>query len=85
MITHKLHEVMSVSDRVHVLRKGKSIVTVNTSETNQQQLTEMIVGRAVSLKIERPITEGKTDRLLVKGLSCLTPDGVKALQDVSFT
>jgi simple sugar transport system ATP-binding protein len=85
IITHKLHEVMAVSDRVHVMRKGKSIAAVNTSETNQQELTEMMVGRAVSLKIDRPVTDGKTDILQIKELNCLTPDGVKALNNVSFS
>jgi simple sugar transport system ATP-binding protein len=85
IITHKLHEVMAVSDRVHVMRKGKSIATVNTSKTNRQELTEMMVGRAVSLKIDRPIIKNKTDRLEVNSLSCLTSDGVQALKDVSFT
>ena len=85
IITHKLNEVLSVSDRVHVLRKGKSIATVNTAETNYQELTDMMVGRAVSLKIDRPETETKSDRLFVKNLTCKTPDGVAALKDVNFT
>ena len=85
IITHKLNEVMAVSDRVHILRKGKSIATVNTAETNPQDLTEMMVGRAVSLAIDRPLVENKEDRLYVKNLNCLTPDGTKALQNVSFT
>ena len=84
IITHKLHEVLAVSDRVHILRKGKSIATVNTSETNQQELTEMMVGRAVSLSIDRPKVSGKQLRLQVEGLNCLTHDGVKILQDVAF-
>lgn len=85
IITHKLHEVLAVSDRVHILRKGKSIATVNTAETNQQELTEMMVGRSISLKIDRPVCEKCCDKLDIKGLNCLTPDGVKALQNVSFT
>ncbi|MCL2578452.1 MAG: ABC transporter ATP-binding protein [Oscillospiraceae bacterium] len=84
IITHKLHEVLAVSDRVHIMRKGKSIATVNTSETNQKELTEMMVGRSIDLKIDRPVCEGQCDRLKVEGLNCLTPDGVKALQDVCF-
>ncbi|MCL2201586.1 MAG: ATP-binding cassette domain-containing protein, partial [Oscillospiraceae bacterium] len=59
IITHKLHEVLSVSDRVHVLRKSKSVGTVNTAQTNQQELTEMMVGRSISLKIDRPVIENK--------------------------
>jgi simple sugar transport system ATP-binding protein len=85
LITHKLYEVLGVSDRVHVLRKGKSIATVETSGTNQHELTEMMVGRAVSLKIDRPVTETRQDRMLIKNLSCLSSEGVKALQDVSFS
>jgi len=85
LITHKLHEVLSVSDRVHILRKGQSIATVNTPETSQRELTEMMVGRAVSLKIDRPVTENKADRILVNKLNCLTSEGVRALQDISFT
>ena len=84
IITHKLYEVMSVSDRVHILRKGKSIDCVNTSETNQQELTEMMVGRAISLKIDRPVTDNKVDKLEVKSLNCLSADGVKALSDINF-
>ena len=85
IITHKLHEVLAVSDRVHILRKGQSIATVNTAETNQQELTEMMVGRTVSLKIDRPIVENKINRLQVKGLSCTSLEGVKTLQDICFT
>jgi len=84
IITHKLQEVLAVSDRVHILRKGKSIATVNTSETNRQELTDMMVGRAASLKIARPLIENKTSRLLVKSLSCLTPDGARILENVDF-
>jgi len=85
IITHKLNEVLAVSDRVHVLRKGQSIATVNTSETNQQELTEMMVGRTVSLEIDRPIVENKEDRLDIINLTCLTPAGTQALKNVSFT
>ncbi|MCL2405744.1 MAG: ABC transporter ATP-binding protein [Defluviitaleaceae bacterium] len=85
IITHKLNEVLAVSDRVHILRKGKSIATVITAETNQQELTEMMVGRAVSLKIDRPVTQDKSTRLEVQGLNCVSTDGVKALHDINFT
>ena len=85
IITHKLNEVMAVSDRVHVLRKGQSIGTVNTGETSQQELTEMMVGHAVSLKIDRPVVPDKALRLEVNGVSCVNADGVKALMDIGFT
>ena len=57
IITHKLNEVMEISDRVSILRKGEYIATVDTKETNEQELTELMVGRKVSLSIERPKTE----------------------------
>ena len=84
IITHKLNEVLAVSDRAHVLRRGKSVATVNTEETNQHELTEMMVGRAVDLKINRPICENQRDVLEVKNLSCKNADGVMALKDVGF-
>ena len=54
IITHKLHEVMALSDKVTVLRKGKYIGTVATSQTTPQALTDMMVGRSVTLDIGRP-------------------------------
>jgi len=85
IITHKLNEVLSVSDRVHILRRGKSIATVNTAETDRQQLTGMMVGRVIDLKIDRPLVEKKEKRLEVRGLNCRNSDDVKILRDVSFT
>lgn len=85
IITHKLNEVMEISDRVAVLRKGEYIATVNTSETNPQALTNMMVGRAVSLDIERPPVRHAKDRLTVQSLNCTSSDGVKVLDNVSFT
>ena len=85
IITHKLNEVMAISDKVAVLRKGKYIGTVNTAETNPQALTDMMVGHAVTLDIDRPMAKYRDLRLEVKGLNCRGSDGVKALTDVSFT
>ena len=85
IITHKLNEVMAISDKVAVLRKGKYIGTVNTAETNPQALTDMMVGHAVTLDIDRPMAQYHDLRLEVKGLNCRGSDGVKALTDVSFT
>ncbi len=84
IITHKLHEVMAISDKVAVLCKGKYIGTVNTAETDPQKLTEMMVGHAVSLNIDRPKTKYQDLRLEVKGLNCWGAEGVRALEDVSF-
>ena len=84
IITHKLHEVMALSDRVAVLRKGKYIGTVHTADTDPQKLTEMMVGRAVSLNIDRPEAKYRDLRLEVKGLTCRDHEGIKTLDDVSF-
>jgi len=85
IITHKLHEVLSLSDNVAVLRKGEYIGTVKTSETNEMELTEMMVGKKISLNIERSEVVNPTDRLVAEGLTFENHDGVKVLDDVSFT
>lgn len=85
IITHKLHEVLSISDRVSVLRKGEYIGTVNTSATNESMLTEMMVGKKVSLNIERGEPEFPRDRLVVENVSCINREGATLLDKVSFT
>lgn len=85
IITHKLNEVMAISDRVAVLRKGEHVATVNTAETNERELTEMMVGKKIALNIERSEPVGSVDRLTVKELTVVNRDGVKALDNVSFT
>ena len=85
IITHKLHEVLSLSDRVSVLRKGEYIGSVNTAETNETELTEMMVGKKVTLNIDRSEPEDPKDRLIVKNINCVDREGVPVLSDVSFT
>ena len=85
IITHKLHEVLSLSDRVSVLRKGEYVGTVNTSETNESELTEMMVGKKIELNIERSEPKDSVDRLLVKGVTCVDRQGTTMLDNVSFT
>ena len=85
IITHKMHEVLELSDRVSVLRKGEYIGTVNTKETTEAALTEMMVGQKVSLNIDRTEPKNPEDRLEVKGLNCINREGVKLLNDISFT
>ncbi len=84
IITHKLNEVMEISDRVTVLRKGKSIGTVKTSETDAQSLTNMMVGRSVELSIERPECAAGETLLSVKELTVKNEEGALALNGVSF-
>ncbi|MBO4342821.1 MAG: ABC transporter ATP-binding protein [Clostridia bacterium] len=85
IITHKLHEVLSISDKVSVLRKGEYIGTLITKETNESQLTEMMVGKKISLDIDRSEPEGCEDRLVVENLNCTNSDGIKTLDSISFT
>ena len=84
IITHKLNEVMEVSDVVAVLRKGEHIATVKTCETSPEALTEMMVGRAVKLNIERLDPVNPKPRLTIAGLTCRDGEGVKKLDDVGF-
>ena len=84
IITHKLNEVLEISDRVSILRKGEYIGTVLTADASVQSLTDMMVGQKVELDIERPDVEEKHRRLDIKHLTCLDKYGVKALDDVSL-
>ena len=85
IITHKLNEVMEISDKVAVLRKGKYIGTVNTCDTNPQALTEMMVGHAVTLNIDRPEPVDPQPRLEIRNLTVTDIEGVKKLDNVTFT
>ncbi len=84
IITHKLNEVMEISDRVTVLRKGDHIATVNTSETSEKELTEMMVGEKIDLNINRTEPENSKLRLSVSGLTVKNPDGYNVVDNVSF-
>ena len=85
IITHKLNEVMEVSDRVVVLRKGQYIGDVKTSDTRPSELTNMMVGHQVSLNIKRPEPVDPTPRLVVQNLTVIDESGVKRLDNVTFT
>jgi len=85
IITHKLHEVLSVSDRVAVLRKGEHVATVETATTCESELTEMMVGKKVELNIDRSEVKNPIKRLEINDLNCYDVDGVKVLDRVGFT
>lgn len=85
IITHKLHEVLDISDRVSVLRKGEYIGTVDTKDATELSLTEMMVGKKVTLDIDRTEPTNTHKTLEVKNLTCINKDGVKTLDNVSFT
>ncbi|MBR0106467.1 MAG: ABC transporter ATP-binding protein, partial [Lachnospiraceae bacterium] len=84
IITHKLNEVMEISDRVAILRKGEYITTVNTAETNEQELTEWMVGSKIDLNIAHPVSE-KTEPLLeIRDLTVLSDEGYAAIDGLNF-
>lgn len=85
IITHKLNEVLELSDRVSVLRKGKYIGTVETKSATVSSLTEMMVGEKVSLNIERDEPKNCEKRIEITNLTCINAEGRKTLNNVSFT
>ena len=84
IITHKLNEIMSITDRVTVLRQGETISTLETKETNIRQLTELMVGKPVSLSIDKVNAERGKLLLSVQNLTALGEHNVRVLDDVSF-
>lgn len=84
IITHKLNEVMEISDRVVILRKGEYVGAVSTENTNEKELTEMMVGKKVDLKIDRPKTDFDLPLLEIRNLTVNSDDGATAIDDVSF-
>ena len=85
IITHKMHEVEALSDRVAILRHGQFIGDMPTKRTNAQEMTNMMVGHAVTLNIERPDPVDPKPRVEVKGLTVRNIEGILKLDDVSFT
>ena len=84
IITHKLNEVLAISDRVTILRKGKSVGSVETAQCDVAKLTELMVGHAVSLQIERPEPVDAHTILKIVDLTVAKADGTKGLEDVNF-
>ncbi len=84
IITHKLHEVLDISDRVTILRKGEYIETVETKDATEQSLTEAMMGAKVDLNIKREEPKNPVERLDVENLTVIKRDGTKALDNVSF-
>ena len=85
IITHKMHEVLELSDRVAVLRKGAYVGEMMTNDTTAQEMTDMMVGHAVTLNIERPEPVDPRPRIEIEGLSVRSEEGILKLDDVSFT
>ena len=85
IITHKMHEVEELSDRVAILRHGQFVGDMLTKMTNAQEMTNMMVGRPVTLNIERPDPVDPKPRVEVKNLTVRDMEGTLKLEDVSFT
>ena len=84
IITHKLHEVLAVSDRVAILRKGEHVATVDTRDATESSLTEMMVGKKVELNIDRSEPVNPAPRIEIQHLSLKNAEGIDVLKDVSF-
>ena len=84
IITHKMQEVMDISDRVTVLRHGRTVRTLKTSETNRQELTNLMVGRSVNLSIHRPIVEQTDAVLSLSDVTCYNTEKRKLLDGITF-
>lgn len=84
IITHKLNEVLELSDRVAVLRKGKYIGTVQTKDATVESLTEMMVGEKVVLDIERTEPHKPKKRIEMRGVTVRNREGLKVVKEASF-
>lgn len=84
IITHKMNEVMTVADRVTVLRSGETVGTVTKSDTSPKALTELMVGRPMDLSVKRADVKKGSRVLEVKNLNAFNEDKVKALHDITF-
>lgn len=85
IITHKMHEVESLSDRVAILRHGQFVGDMLTKQTNAQEMTNMMVGRPVTLNIDRPDPVNPQPRIEVSGLTVRDIEGTLKLDNVCFT
>jgi simple sugar transport system ATP-binding protein len=84
IITHKLSEVLAISDEVTVMRDGKVVGRVQTKDTNAAELARMMVGREVLLRVEKPEPKVGEPELVVSNLTLTKRDGSKPINDVSF-
>nr|WP_314262615.1 ABC transporter ATP-binding protein [uncultured Devosia sp.] len=85
LITHKLREIMAITDNVSVMRQGEMVTTVKTAETSPEQLAELMVGRRVLLRVDKtPANPGKT-LLEVQNLTVNDDMGIARVKNVSFS
>ncbi|MDJ0638274.1 MAG: ABC transporter ATP-binding protein [Paracoccaceae bacterium] len=84
LITHKLREIMEVTDTVSVMRRGEMTATVKTAETNPQELAELMVGRKVLLEVDKAPAQPKAKVLEVEDLRVVDEDGVERVKGISL-
>lgn len=84
LITHKLREIMQVTDAVTVMRQGEVVADRSTRETSESELAELMVGRKVLLQVDKPLAEPGEVVLKVENVSLRDQRGIKRLDDVSF-
>lgn len=84
LITHKLKEIMQISDRVTIIRRGKVIDTVQTSSTNPNELAEKMVGRGVTFKVDKQAPHVGASVLKLTDVSSKSKDGVAVLNNLNF-
>lgn len=85
IITHKLNEVMEISDKVSILRKGRYIKTLETKNSNERELTDLMVGKSSDLTIERPNCKGEREVLSIKDLTVLNGSGGFAIDGLNLS
>ena len=85
LITHKLKEIMDVSDRVTVIRKGKGIGTVITAETNPNEFASLMVGRQVEFKTVKGEAKPKEEALIIKDLVVTDYRGIEKVKGLNLT
>ncbi|WP_375751160.1 ABC transporter ATP-binding protein [Vibrio sp. HN007] len=84
IITHKLREVLAITDNISVMRQGQMVDHVVTAETNQEQLAELMVGRKVRLKVEKQAAQPKDELIKIKDLSYFDDAGVQRVKGINF-
>ncbi|WP_267902920.1 ABC transporter ATP-binding protein [Vibrio fluvialis] len=85
IITHKLREVLAITDNISVMRQGQMVAHVKTSDTNREELAELMVGRKVRLKVEKSEPHPQQALLQVEHLNYVDSSGVPRVKDISFS
>ena len=85
LITHKLREIMAITNHVSVMRNGEMVAHLKTSDTNREELAELMVGRKVLLRVDKSKPNPQKEILKVNGLNVQDPNGVYRVRDLNFS